>query len=129
LFVAGNPSGKIISDLPSHIRYHTHLNAGQLSAALAAAILVICRSGYSTLMDLCTMGQKALLIPTPGQTEQEYLAGHLHSREIALAVEQDAIQLNNDIPAALSKKGFANMIPEAANLMHKTVDTFLEKLK
>lgn len=129
LFVAGNPSGKVISDLPAHIRYHTHLNADQLSAALAAAALVICRSGYSTLMDLCTMEQKALLIPTPGQTEQEYLARYLHSREIALTVEQDAIQLSNDIPAALSKKGFANLIPEGANLMFKAVDALLEKLR
>jgi len=129
LFVAGNPSEKVISGLPAHIRYHTHMNADQLSAALAAAALVICRSGYSTLMDLCTMEQKALLIPTPGQTEQEYLAGYLHSREIALAVEQGALQLGNDIPAALSKKGFANLVPEGANLMYKVVDALLEKLR
>jgi predicted glycosyltransferase len=37
---------------------------------------IICRSGYSTLMDLHTLGLKAILIPTPGQTEQEYLADH-----------------------------------------------------
>ncbi len=35
---------------------------------------IICRSGYSTLMDLYALRRKALLIPTPGQTEQEYLA-------------------------------------------------------
>jgi UDP-N-acetylglucosamine:LPS N-acetylglucosamine transferase len=35
---------------------------------------IVCRSGYSTLMELATIGKKALLIPTSGQFEQEYLA-------------------------------------------------------
>jgi hypothetical protein len=39
---------------------------------------IICRSGYSTIMDLHALKKSALLIPTPGQTEQEYLA-HLHA--------------------------------------------------
>jgi len=38
------------------------------------ARLVICRSGYSSLMDLTRLSKKALLVPTPGQGEQEYLA-------------------------------------------------------
>jgi Glycosyltransferase family 28 C-terminal domain len=41
---------------------------------IASSKLVICRSGYSTLMDLHQLGTKALLVPTPGQSEQEYLA-------------------------------------------------------
>jgi UDP-N-acetylglucosamine transferase subunit ALG13 len=42
--------------------------------------IVISRSGYSTLMDLEVLNKKAILIPTPGQTEQEYLAQHLSNR-------------------------------------------------
>ena len=38
---------------------------------------IICRSGYSTIMDLFAVDRKAMLIPTPGQYEQEYLAQHL----------------------------------------------------
>ncbi len=41
---------------------------------------IICRSGYSTLMDLHALNRKALLIPTPGQTEQEYLAQRFKDR-------------------------------------------------
>lgn len=37
---------------------------------------IISRAGYSTLMDLDATGNKAILIPTPGQSEQEYLAKH-----------------------------------------------------
>lgn len=42
--------------------------------------IIISRSGYSTLMDLEVLNKKAILIPTPGQTEQEYLAKHLSNR-------------------------------------------------
>lgn len=129
LFVAGDPSGKDWPGLPAHIRYYTHLNAEQLSVALTEATLVICRSGYSTLMDLCMMEQRALLIPTPGQTEQEYLAHYLQSREIALSVEQDALQLSRDIPSALTKKGFTHLLPSGRNLMQTAINTLLKSLK
>jgi UDP:flavonoid glycosyltransferase YjiC (YdhE family) len=50
--------------------------------------LVISRSGYSTLMDMAVFGKKAILIPTPGQTEQEYLAENMERQGIAVRLEQ-----------------------------------------
>ena len=50
------------------------LEAEDLAEAIGSAARVVCRPGYSTLMDLAALGKPALLIPTPGQTEQEYLA-------------------------------------------------------
>lgn len=44
-------------------------------AEIASAETIISRNGYSTLMDLQFLKKKAILIPTPGQLEQEYLAG------------------------------------------------------
>lgn len=41
---------------------------------IASAETIISRNGYSTLMDLKFLNKKAILIPTPGQLEQEYLA-------------------------------------------------------
>ena len=38
--------------------------------------MIICRSGYSSIMDIYFLRKKVLFIPTPGQTEQEYLAKH-----------------------------------------------------
>lgn len=43
--------------------------------------LVISRSGYTTIMDLDKLNKKAILIPTPGQYEQEYLALYLEKNE------------------------------------------------
>lgn len=59
-----------------------HLNDEELIAALMGAERIICRSGYSTIMDLCALGllDKAELHATPGQPEQEYLAAlHAHA--------------------------------------------------
>lgn len=51
-----------------------HLNSDQLCSILKTKPVVICRGGYSTLMDLAFTGNKIICIPTPGQTEQQYLA-------------------------------------------------------
>lgn len=105
-FVAGNPSGVPRADLPAHITYATHANAGDLAEAISNAQLVICRSGYSTLMDLVVFEKKALLIPTPGQSEQEYLAEYLQMQQIALNRRQTALDLKKDISEALTYRGF-----------------------
>jgi len=55
--------------------------------------LIICRSGYSTIMDLATLGKKAFLIPTPGQYEQGYLAGKMEWSGMAPACSQTKFQL------------------------------------
>ncbi len=52
----------------------------QLKSLVKQASFIICRSGYSTVMDLVTAGRIALLVPTPGQPEQEYLACYLADR-------------------------------------------------
>jgi uncharacterized protein (TIGR00661 family) len=59
---------------------------------------IICRSGYSTIMDLIALRRKALLVPTPGQTEQIYLARHLSSKGSFLYLSQKDF----DITKALS---------------------------
>ncbi len=50
------------------------MNAVELNRAICSSRLIICRSGYTSLMDLLKLKKKAILIPTPGQGEQEYLA-------------------------------------------------------
>jgi uncharacterized protein (TIGR00661 family) len=49
----------------------------ELKKLILSSKKIICRSGYSTLMDMHLLGKKELiLIPTPGQSEQEYLADY-----------------------------------------------------
>ncbi len=84
--------------IPDHIRYFKRLTQTELLPLLLQATMVICRSGYSTLMDLTALGKKAIVIPTPGQTEQQYLARHLHREGFFF----HAVQKKIDIMQALS---------------------------
>ncbi len=62
-----------------NVRVRGHLSGQDLQQALLGAELIISRSGYTTLMDLAAIRRSALIVPTPGQPEQEYL-GTLHAR-------------------------------------------------
>jgi len=53
---------------------YSHLGSKELEEVIINSKIVISRSGYSTIMDLVALGKKAVFVPTPGQTEQEYLA-------------------------------------------------------
>lgn len=75
-----------------------HLTGDALREALLGASLIVSRSGYTTLMDLAALGRSALIIPTPGQHEQEYL-GRLHARTGRFLVQD---QRRVDVAAALT---------------------------
>lgn len=76
-----------------------YLHGESLNEAMASAQVIVARSGYSTLMDLAVLGKKAILIPTPGQTEQIYLARRLAAQNRCVVQEQRQV----DIAGALSR--------------------------
>ena len=82
------------------IRVLPFAGARELEALLRACDVAVCRSGYSTLMDLVRVGTKALLVPTPGQTEQEYLAARLADAGLAAVSAQDDLDLAAQLPRA-----------------------------
>lgn len=104
-----------------------YLTSSELEKALAESELVVCRSGYSTLMDLAACGKKGLLIPTPGQTEQEYLSNYLWEKRFFLSRFQTEIDLIRDVPEANKYPGFPAL---AANneLLEKAVDGLMHQL-
>ena len=57
-----------------------HLNDEAFAKEVTSAEYVIASGGYSTIMDLVSLGCRATLIPFKGQTEQEYLAARLHGK-------------------------------------------------
>lgn len=76
-----------------------HLKASELEGTLALAKCVISRSGYSTIMDLSALGKRVILVPTPGQTEQEYLAKFISERGWAVARAQRNFNLTEALGA------------------------------
>ncbi|MBN2669574.1 MAG: hypothetical protein JXR60_10130 [Bacteroidales bacterium] len=71
--VGGKPQN---FDETSQIKCFNILNTADLNYLLSLSETIVARSGYSTIMDLIRLDKKAILIPTPGQPEQEYLADH-----------------------------------------------------
>jgi hypothetical protein len=82
------------------ISVYDHLPGKELNELLLRAKLVVARSGYSTVMDLVRLKKRAILIPTPGQTEQEYLGKYLTDRRVALSVRQAGFSLTEAIRQA-----------------------------
>jgi UDP-N-acetylglucosamine transferase subunit ALG13 len=73
LLITGKPEVQQTEQM-KQLSISNHLSDEKLASAMQSAQLIICRSGYSTIMDLHALKCRALLVPTPGQTEQEYLA-------------------------------------------------------
>jgi uncharacterized protein (TIGR00661 family) len=96
----------------------------QLEEIITQSELVIARSGYSTIMDLAQLQKKAILIPTPGQTEQEYLAKRLMEQGICFSMSQHDFNLDYALKQSVGFKGFTNI--EVSNqLLSKALDEFL----
>jgi uncharacterized protein (TIGR00661 family) len=72
-----------ITSRKGNITIVNYMLSEQLQNAINGANLVICRSGYSSILDIAKLNKKAFFIPTPGQTEQEYLAKYFKSKELA----------------------------------------------
>ena len=101
LLVRGLPGSEApLAPLPGHVTAVNHLPAAQLGQALQQADWVICRSGYTTVMDLVQLGKKAILVPTPGQTEQVYLGRYLQKQSLFYSVPQHLFNLREDMEKA-----------------------------
>lgn len=99
LLVRGLPGETAINrQAPANVAIVNHLEATALEQAIKEASFVVARCGYSTVMDLMALQTKSILIPTPGQTEQAYLASHLTAQGRALCIQQEQF----DLAAALA---------------------------
>lgn len=88
-----------------HLTMYSFVTKNLREELLNRANLVVSRSGYSTIMDVAVIGTKALLIPTPGQIEQEYLSKYHNTLGTFYSVTQDAVFLSSDIQVAKKKTG------------------------
>jgi UDP:flavonoid glycosyltransferase YjiC (YdhE family) len=81
-----------------------HLPAEHLNSLLNESETIITRGGYSTIMDLVQLKRNAILVPTPGQTEQEYLGHYLHEKNWMYCVEQKNFKLEKVLAAFQKEK-------------------------
>lgn len=74
------PGATSLPAVPANCTVVNHLPTDQMQHLIQQCEFVLSRSGYTTVMEMLALQKKTLLIPTPGQTEQEYLAQRLHNQ-------------------------------------------------
>jgi UDP:flavonoid glycosyltransferase YjiC (YdhE family) len=124
MVVGRTEDGKEKEKIGNNIIKIAHLNSERMFMAMKSAKYIVCRSGYTTVMDLAALGQKAAFIPTPGQPEQEYIAEIYKKQGLANYASQDTADLFKLIEEYDNYKGFAEFKPED-DLLDKAIDEFL----
>ena len=106
--------------LNDNIQLFDFLPGEERERILNRSKLIVSRSGYSTLMDIYSLGKKAMFIPTPQQTEQEYLAKHHEELGNFLFVHQNDLDLSKDLRLARKYKG-----PDKTYRLERNTERFL----
>jgi hypothetical protein len=125
VILEGNP-GKLADPIKTgNIICISHLPASQMKKMVTGSESVISRSGYTTIMDLVSMNCSALLIPTPGQTEQEYLAEYLSGKGWFETIRQDSINDVTKLPST-NPEWPSSLVEESKLLLNKALEELLE---
>ncbi len=95
-------------NIPNNVTIFNHVNDNKFAELVSKSNKIICRGGYSSLMDLIALNSNAYLVPTPGQTEQEYLAEYLTEKGLFNYCKQKDFNLKNvEIPNVDIKSYFS----------------------
>jgi uncharacterized protein (TIGR00661 family) len=125
--VRGLPQKTTALTVPVNVAFADHLPSNELNDLVLQSAIVICRSGYSSIMDLVKLDKKALLVPTPGQTEQEYLARYLKDKKIFNTVSQDALDIAGALDPAAHFKSYEPL--NLQEIFADVVERFVAGLK
>jgi UDP-N-acetylglucosamine:LPS N-acetylglucosamine transferase len=90
------------------VEFHSYLDSARQQEMMNRSRFFVSRSGYTSMMELAEIGLRhALLIPTPGQTEQEYLGDYYEEKGYFHHVDQYTLTLQSDISRARGLTGFS----------------------
>ena len=123
LVICGKPQENQSKQTIDNLEIISHLTTEELQNAILQSNIIIARSGYSSIMDLAVLGKKAVFIPTPGQTEQEYLAEKFMRTKIAFTQTQAAFNLQAALTETIKYSGFNNS--QKNNLLEKRINDLL----
>lgn len=118
LLVKGIPEGHEKEIQTENVKIVTHLSADEMWQAITNSEIIVSRSGYSTVMDLSALEKKVVFIPTPGQTEQEYLAEYFMQKKIAFYQKQSKLDLKKALKDSENYTGFRSL-PESNDLLKR----------
>ncbi|MCF6129245.1 glycosyltransferase [Flavobacterium sp. AS60] len=95
LFIKGIIESEQKTTKDKNVTYYNFMTSSEIETAFNESETVLCRSGYTTVMDLAKLQKKAFFIPTPGQFEQEYLAKRLKRNGFIPYAKQDNFIIEN----------------------------------
>jgi UDP-N-acetylglucosamine transferase subunit ALG13 len=122
IFVLGKPLEAESVASNGQIRRVGHLRQAELQQAIEESRFVVCRSGYSSILDLAALQKRNLImIPTPGQPEQEYLAELLLHKNWVYTVPQKDFNLATAIDQSVGFLGL-NCGEVEGDLLHAAID-------
>ncbi len=104
----------------------TNPDTATMKQVISGSSLVISRAGYSSVMELVSLGKGGVIIPTPGQTEQEYLGRYHNGRHGFITVRQNDLEYLREISPD-SQGALSSRFPETGALMEEAVRLLLEK--
>ncbi|WP_397364487.1 glycosyltransferase [Olleya sp. R77988] len=112
LFVKGKIESEHTITHDNLLTIYNFMQTKELQNAINNSEIIISRSGYTTIMDLAKLGKRAFFIPTPGQSEQEYLAKYLDDKKMVPSCNQDEFSLKqlNRITDYSGLNSFTNVI-------------------
>jgi predicted glycosyltransferase len=121
--------GKQVEHYPiPGVAVFNHLPDKEIEKLILLSGVIICRPGYSTLMDLAALGRSAIVVPTPGQTEQEYLAERLSRSGQFVSMEQDKFDLGIALQQGFQLQAEISLF-KGESLLENNINDLLEKLK
>ncbi len=95
VFIKGKVEKNQNKEEVKNVTFFNFMNTKQLEQTFNESEKVLCRSGYTTIMDLVKLEKKAFFIPTPGQYEQVYLAEKLQNQNWIPFSSQDNFSIEN----------------------------------
>lgn len=107
LILRGKPETTGNKFLNQNPRILPHLDSEKMVGVIQNSGIILSRPGYSTIMDLAALGKKAIFIPTPGQTEQEYLADYCLEKKWFYSMDQNRINIEKAITESVNFTGIS----------------------
>lgn len=108
IFIKGKLEPEQKKEVIKNITYYNFMTSNEIETSINESEMVLCRSGYSSVMDLAKLEKKAFFIPTPGQFEQEYLAKRFKRNGNTPFAKQDEFRIENLMEIELYK-GLPNL--------------------
>jgi hypothetical protein len=109
-----------------NIAFYNHLPSAEMKEKICGSESIITRAGYTTIMELISLNCNALLIPTPGQTEQEYLAEYLSEKGWFSTISQREIKTGISLPSNKAVWS-GEIIEQSSQLFTQGLKELLEK--